>query len=258
MIFDTAPTPLDVNFRLFGIPVRVTPWFWVVMGLLGSPTLNSPAGALALAVWIACGFVSILVHELGHALSARLFNRPSRIVLIAFGGYAEYYDGAAPSGWRRLLTILAGPGAGFLLLGLLVLSELSTSWADQHIVLRLAFTFLFIQNLVWSLFNLLPIFPMDGGQALREVLHIAGHRRPAVPTHLVSVVVAGSLVLVGVTKYVNPGSPLLEWLPYIPGPFMMIWMGMLAYQNWQLYQANARVRSWDDEDADDDRPWLRR
>ena len=255
---DSAPTPLDLWFRLFGFPVRVTPWFWVVMALIGSDTFNDRVlGPLAIVIWTACGFISILVHELGHSISAKWFRCPSQIVLIAFGGYAEYYDGPPPSGWRRLLVALAGPIAGLLLFGLVLVSDMSVEWASKHPVLSRFYIYLLIQNLVWSLFNLLPIFPMDGGKALREILYICGVRRPDAPTYTVSVIVAGLLVTAGLMKLLRQDLGILEWLPYTPGPFMLVWFGMMAYQNYELLQQSKRFKSWDEPD-DDNTPWARR
>ena len=72
------------HFRIAGIPVRVEPVFFVIMGLLG---LQLAEESLALVlIWIAVATVSILVHELGHALTLKAFGQPSHIVLQGFGG----------------------------------------------------------------------------------------------------------------------------------------------------------------------------
>lgn len=248
VLFDNAPTPLDLNVRVAGFPVRVTPWFWLTMALLGSFALRD--GPLALVVWVFAGFVSILVHELGHAVSARWFRAPSVIVLIAFGGYAQYYDRAPPSGWRRLLVCLMGPIAGFLLLGLVVVSELSIRWMEVHPLLEQFGTFVALQCLFWGLFNLLPIWPMDGGQALREVFYIGGLRRPEPATHTVSLVAIAALIVVGVLAIVNPTHPLLGWVPFVPSTFMMLWFVLMGVQNWQVLQTYNSQRRWGDDDGD--------
>ena len=66
-----ATTQFDLNFRLLGIPVRINPFFWVLAALLGWES-HDRFGVL---VWIACVFVSILVHEFGHGLTSRAFIR---------------------------------------------------------------------------------------------------------------------------------------------------------------------------------------
>ena len=248
MLFDSAPTPLDLSFRLAGFPIRVTPWFWVTMALLGSDTLR--ISVLALVLWVVAGFVSILVHELGHSVSARWFRSPSIIVLTAFGGYAQYYEKAPPSGWRRLLVCLMGPIAGFLLLGLFYVSNSSVGWMAMHPALELFGSFVMVQCLFWGLFNLLPIWPMDGGQALREVFYICGVRRPEPPTHVVAIVSIGLLIGVGVLAIVNPLHSLLEWVPFVPGQFMMLWFILMGVQNWQMLQQYSKQRTWFSDDGD--------
>ena len=83
-----SPTPYDLKFRLLGIPVRVNPFFWALAAFLG---WNSESGLVFLnriLVWIACVFISILVHEFGHVFAGRLFGRESNIILYSFGGLA--------------------------------------------------------------------------------------------------------------------------------------------------------------------------
>jgi len=256
VFLDSSPTPLDLNFRLGHYPVRVSVWFWVGMAFCGSFSFNDPLlGPAGMAVWLACGFLSILFHELGHAATARAFGVPARISLIAFGGYAEYTRGAPPSGWRRLLVVLAGPAVNFLIVALLVVSNLSADWAHRHPVLLTGFGYLFLQNLAWGILNLFPVWPMDGGQALREVLYIVGVRRPDPATHATSAVVGGMLALLGLAVLLRVDLPFLDWLPFIPGPLMMVFFGLLAFQNWQLLQQYNQTRAgWDTTD-DDERRW---
>ena len=60
MFGNEQPTAFDIKFRLAGIPVRVTPWFWIIMLLLGSHLFNDPDfGPLYLLLWVVCGFVSV-------------------------------------------------------------------------------------------------------------------------------------------------------------------------------------------------------
>ena len=68
-----AETPYDLRFSLLGIPVRIHPLFWAVTAVLGfrMNERNLPM----VVVWVACVFVSILVHEYGHALMARNFGQ---------------------------------------------------------------------------------------------------------------------------------------------------------------------------------------
>ena len=76
--------PVHPRFRIFGIPVRVEPAFLVIMAFLGLQ-LAEEDWRLVL-IWVAVAFVSILVHELGHALTLKAFGQESEIHLQGFGG----------------------------------------------------------------------------------------------------------------------------------------------------------------------------
>jgi len=180
MFCSSEPTPYDVRFGLWGIPVRVHPFFWLFAALLGWNVDDLPGTAL----WIACVFVSVLVHELGHALTARQCGWRPHIVLTAFGGYAAYFPTWRISTAQRIGIIFAGPAAGFLLYSLMLALKQSLVgngfYTPQALEIPLNFRliqvvgFLLYINLWWSLFNLLPVYPLDGGQIMREVL---GHWR---------------------------------------------------------------------------------
>src|SRR5262245_11765466 len=124
MLGNANPTPFDLRFSLFGIPVRVHPLFWLA-GALGGWSASDPN---LMFLWIGCLFVSILIHELGHARTAQCFGWPPQIVLYIFGGYAQYHPGWGRTMVRQVLILLAGPGAGFLLYGVVCLVD----WLLQH------------------------------------------------------------------------------------------------------------------------------
>ena len=72
MFGQIAPTEFDLHFSVFGISVRVHPMFWLGTAILGSNWLK--AGIEYLLIWIAVVLVSIVVHELGHAVAFRIFR----------------------------------------------------------------------------------------------------------------------------------------------------------------------------------------
>ena len=115
MFAEPPRTPYDLNFRLFGFPVRVHPFFWLAAALLGANLLE--AGIQYLLIWITVMFVSILVHELGHALVFRRFweRLAHRFVDVRRTGGAVCERGAR---WKQIVVSLAGPVAGFILCGL--------------------------------------------------------------------------------------------------------------------------------------------
>ena len=192
------------RFTLFRIPVTVEPWFWALTFLLGGGlTIRDRDGLIFTLGWMGVCFISILVHELGHALSGRwMAGGRQAIRLWAFGGLA-YSQGGRWTTRKRVLMTLAGPGAGFLLFGAIVAGIMiafpgktgleiivslflgngpaAGSEAHQFIysleelkyqkkqLPLLLGHFLYI-NFWWGLLNLLPIHPLDGGQIAVELL----------------------------------------------------------------------------------------
>ena len=113
LLGEPPPTQADLHFRVFGIPVRVHPLFWIVTLFLGLAAARRPIRCETL-IWVAVVFVSILVHELGHALMQRYFGGHPWITLYGFGGLASCND-CDRSPRSQILISLAGPVAGFLL-----------------------------------------------------------------------------------------------------------------------------------------------
>src|SRR3569832_1985176 len=93
-------------FRLFGIPVRVEPVFLLIAGMLGYQLIDESLSLVF--VWIGVTFVSILVHELGHALLLKAYGRPSSILLHGMGG-VTMHDRQLPRA-RGIAVSLAGSG----------------------------------------------------------------------------------------------------------------------------------------------------
>jgi stage IV sporulation protein FB len=89
LLAEPPRTQYDLNFQVLGFPVRVHPFFWIVGLLLGfSGAGESSDFGIILIIWLLVTFVSILIHELGHALMIRHYGREAHIVLYAMGGLA--------------------------------------------------------------------------------------------------------------------------------------------------------------------------
>lgn len=168
MFAEPPRTPYDVNFRLFGFPIRIHPLFWLGSALLGAGYLE--AGPQFLLIWMLVVLISIIVHELGHAVAFQRFGSDAHIVLWIFGGLAIPYS--AVRTWKQqILVSLAGPFAGFLLCGIVYGLHLLTDWGSVRngpTVWFLYVSLVFV-NLVWGLFNLFPVVPLDGGNVSREL-----------------------------------------------------------------------------------------
>lgn len=149
------------------IPVKISPFFFLTAALIGwINSMGSKHAFVLTLIWIGVIFVSILVHEYGHALTSRYFGQKPRIHLVAFGGLT-YPEGKRIRGWREFLVVLNGPIFGFILF-LLAFFVLSTGFFENLFFL-ITFKIMAWVNLFWTLVNLLPVMPLDGGQLLRVI-----------------------------------------------------------------------------------------
>lgn len=197
---DPGTTQYDLRFSVFGIPVRVHPMFWLISLLIGSQT----ADLTRVLIWVACVFVSILVHELGHALAARRYGWRPDIVLHGFGGFARYNTSYGYTRRRAIWITFAGPLAGF---GLYAIVKGAHLWIDagqedgqQWAIslmsssawerIRLVMGYLEWINLFWGLLNLLPVFPLDGGRICGELLNGRSSNTGQIRAHQIGIVTA--------------------------------------------------------------------
>jgi Zn-dependent protease len=227
-------TQADLHFRLFGFPVRVHPFFWLVTLVLGlGEDVADPINTL---IWVAVVFVSILVHELGHTFLQRYYGGEPRITLYSFGGLASC-DDCDRSPRAQILISLAGPVAGFLLAAIVVAFlavsgrltgfEMSLSpvdWMrfdDKASPRDTLISDLLQVNILWGLMNLLPIYPLDGGRIARELFTLNSARGGIIQSLQLSIGVA---VLVAVYALVTRDI------------YLCILFGLLAYGNFQTLQ----------------------
>lgn len=153
--------------RLFGIDVLIdSSWFLFVTILMFMESAQGGNALIMLGILLLL-FLGVLIHEYAHALTARrLYGIQTRkIVLMMFGG-AAFLD-RMPWGGKEVVVGVVGPVSSFVLAGLAYPISLVF---DPHGVVG-AFAFL---NFILGAFNLLPVFPMDGGRMLRGALHACG------------------------------------------------------------------------------------
>lgn len=148
----------------FGIPISINPFFPVVAFFLG---YLWSGGNLPLS-FIIMGIItfSILVHEYGHALTGKLFKQKVKISLLPLGGLTER-QGKPLKAWQDFLIVLMGPLFGFMLY-LVAASLLGTGPKSSLMQQILSITA--VINLYWTILNLVPVIPLDGGQLLRIIL----------------------------------------------------------------------------------------
>jgi len=154
-----------IKFSFLKIPVNIHPSFWIFLLIFTGVSLNFSFVSLIIA---AVMFVSLLVHEYGHALTALYFGSPSvEINLEAFGGNARY-NGRGFSDTQEFLVTLNGPlFQSFLIFVPYILLENSLI-NNPYIEFTLYVTMKL--NILWCLFNLLPVYPLDGGRISQFLL----------------------------------------------------------------------------------------
>lgn len=208
-----------LSFNLFGIPVRILPWFWITMAVIGGGlSANDSASILNTLVFILAGLISILVHELGHALTVRKYGLPTAITLQAFGGYASFPAGQLDRKQSFIVTA-AGPALQLALGFILLIIRYFIPVPPESLLNILMFDLITI-SIIWAVLNCLPVYPMDGGQMMAAVL---GPRR----THFVHLISAVVAVVIGALAYLYLNTFLLP-----------LFMAMFAWQNWQAFQAH--------------------
>ncbi len=159
-------------FRIRGIQLEVHATFFLLLayvGHLGWQEAGGPGLAWNLTT-VSAFFVCVVLHELGHSFMALRYGiGVRRILLMPIGGMAEM-DSIPREPGRELLMTLAGPAVNFLIAGLLwpvigLLPDLIYYHSWQGLIYQV-----FVANLVMGVFNLVPVFPMDGGRILRAIL----------------------------------------------------------------------------------------
>jgi len=245
-------TNYDFQFSLFGFPVRVHPAFFILPLLLGQGFVRGSDvnAGIGLVLVAAIFFVSILVHELGHALAFRFYGQPARIVLYWMGGLA-IPDSGGPWSSRRsgsltsnqqIVISFAGPLFGFLLAGLLVGIVLALGGGVRFVnvfyipipipILKgtvlatsasafLVFVAGIILNILLNLLNLVPIYPLDGGQIARQIM-VQLDRFNGVRNSVILSIASAVLIAVLCLKAEET--------------FMAVFFGFMAFTNYQSLQ----------------------
>lgn len=164
------------HFRVAGIPVRVEPVFWIATVFFA---INL-GDARLIIMWVFVVLVSILIHELGHAMALKAYGQRSSIVLHGFGGFT--LSQRRLDKVQSIVVSLAGPFTAMALLGvpayLVRESDLGARLARDYAFSEAVFGiwplvfFAVYVNIWWSIANLLPIRPLDGGNVMTELIGI--------------------------------------------------------------------------------------
>jgi Zn-dependent protease len=210
-----------LRFKVGPFPVTVYPWFFLSAILLGA----GYGFGWRMAAWIFVVFVSVLVHELGHALVGRALGGRPEIRLEAFGGVTFPQFRTRPRPSRQFILSFAGPIAG-LLLGTAAYGIVRAIPPEQGSVSAFIMAQFIWVSIVWAAFNLLPILPLDGGNMLLAFIEGVRRKPSLSAASWISVFVA--LAVAGI----------VTWL-FGPDPFALLWLGLFALQNIQRARAAA-------------------
>lgn len=209
--------------RIAGIPVYLDMWFVLIVVLLSSGFFTrGDANMMSVGVVVVIGLLlSILLHELGHAFAGMLFKqRVEEIELGGFGGLCKFERSLPKSVFIRTVIYLAGPAMNLLLWK-------GLQWViTQPVIgskpmLAMALGYVAFSNMYLLFFNLLPAYPLDGGQTLDAWLGpLLG------PAWSVRVVATLGLVV----------AALVAYMAFPTAIFMLLVALSLGLINWQMLQ----------------------
>ncbi len=212
--------------RVFGFPVHLDISFVIIMAVLG----YYPGVTLRfMLLWLVITPFAVLVHELGHALVARTTGAKPEIALAGFGGVTTYVPPSALSRVRSLAISLAGPFVG-LVIGLVLIGvrKALDGTIDPFGAGADALRIGIWTCIAWSVLNLLPILPLDGGQAMRELLPGA----PEVRTRRAAIVSVGVAAVAAVLAYL-----------YFQQTFLAVFLAFFAASNVLALRQSPGLRS---------------
>ena len=217
--------PRVFSFRIGPFPVTVFPWFFLSAVVLGADMGTT----WKIFAWIFVVFVSVVFHELGHAVVGKLYGGHPEIRLEAFGGVTFPQLPERPGPVKQFVLSFAGPIAG-LLLGAIYWGLVRVWPPGPGSPVAWMMSQFMTVSVIWAIFNLLPVLPLDGGQMMLSVLEFVRRKQSVTLASWLSFVFA--LAAAG-------GATLLFGVD----PFMLLFFGLFAYQNFMRARASAGPRA---------------
>lgn len=209
---------------LMQVPVRISGWFLALVLYYAYSLRNSPQIAI---IWTVAVTLSILVHEFGHATLARYYKLRPAVLLHGFGGLCMH--DRAERDRHDAIIVAAGPAFGLILGGItylvwLAIGEFAPQWITNHSAY--AYRAMIWINILWSFVNLIPLWPLDGGQLFRlALIQKMSPVQAERVTHIVGLLVAAG------------GAYYLYTLRY--GMLLPLLAAYLAYMNYQQLQSGS-------------------
>jgi len=218
------------HFRLLGVPVRVEPLFLVIAALMAYELRP----LWVVFAFIGIVFVNVLVHEMGHAIMFRFAGQRSAVVLHAFGGFTVPTGGGRRQMSKAMsITVsLAGVGAQMLLLYLPARLLKDSDWGTEQAIDFISgpgfswwpiLVYTQFVALWWSVLNILPIRPFDGGHVAEELVGFENACK-------LSIVVGAVAALVAAVQF---------------SLFTGLFLGMFAFLNYRELQEGRATGTFD-------------
>lgn len=224
-----------LNFRLFSIPISVHATF-LFIALLGVASYSG----WDIAIWTAAAFVSILLHELGHALVATKFGaRGVNIYLYGLGGVTSYTPTKAISHGRSFLISAAGSTVGIVLGGFLWFARDIGSFAGVGNGADVFIDSFIFTALIWGALNWIPIVPLDGGHMVQHFVAMFNEDRAPL---IGQIVTWSAVAIIAPYAWVNG---------YRIGVFIVV---MFAFNGLREYRATVARRKARSRPAEEPRP----
>ena len=208
-------------FTFRGIPVFVSPMYFLLLVMFG---YRDPAQGI---IWAIAITLSLLVHEFGHALVARRLRHEPTIMLHGFGGLTARSRRGRDVDEAAIVAM--GPAAG-LALGLLAFGmwQLAIVLGPSVPLLRMIRPLLYT-CILWNLLNLLPLWPLDGGQLFQLGLgRLMSPARAARATHIVALAMIAFLAV---------------FAPIVIGIFLLIFAVFFVWFAPKVFRAIKRIFS---------------
>jgi Zn-dependent protease len=201
------------------IPIQIYPLFWVLALMIG--WINSQ-NVLGTAIWVVVIVISVIIHEFGHALTALAFGQKAHIELVALGGATER-QGPKLKLWQEFIIVFDGPLAGLALFALSYIIRRQIGAHESNLFTAALDISIFV-NLFWTVINLFPVLPLDGGRLLSIVLEGIFGVRGVKMACLISLLLALTL-----------GILLLSTQFFLAGALFLL-LAYESYQGWKSIQ----------------------
>ncbi|HWE24421.1 MAG TPA: site-2 protease family protein, partial [Myxococcales bacterium] len=208
--FRFGPFPVTV-YLSFLVAAALLSYLWIDPG-----SISSTDGVALFFAYVVIVFVSVLVHELGHALVGRAFGGSPEIRLEGFGGVTYPRLQERPSAWKQVVLSIAGPVAG-LGLGILATAIARAFPPERGSPTANVLALVQWTSVGWAILNLLPVLPLDGGHVLQAFLEGVRRRPSFALASWISAIVAGAVAIFG-------------WY-VLRSPFLAIWFALFAINN---------------------------